>query len=209
VTAAIKPVLSSHEILEELGHGGMGVVYKARERQTSRLVALKMMQRPDAASLARFKQEFRALQDVSHPNLVALYGAFLEEGQWFFTMELLEGTDFLSYVRGGALEEQTVATKPDLIVTADAVSPAQLTRLRSALRQLAEGLAALHAAGKVHRDIKPSNVLVTPEGLAWISTDNYLPKREGDFWHSGSGIGFVIGHSCYPARDHCLSLSSN
>jgi len=45
--------------------------------------------------------------------------------------------------------------------------------------------------------------------LAWISTDNYLPKREGDFWHSGSGIGFVIGHSCYPARDHCLSLSSN
>ncbi|MBN1568460.1 MAG: protein kinase [Acidobacteria bacterium] len=162
------PLLSGYEILAELGCGGMGVVYKAREKQTGRLVALKMMRRPDAASLIRFKQEFRSLQEVSHPNLVTLLSAVAEEGWWFFTMELLEGADFVAYVRSGGFNQQAPVPPPSTTGTVDALSGDQLSRLRSVLPQLAEGLAALHAAGKVHRDIKPSNVLVTKEGKVKI-----------------------------------------
>jgi serine/threonine protein kinase len=162
------PVFSGYEILAQLGRGGMGIVYKARERQTGQLVALKMMQRPDVSSLARFKQEFRALQEVSHPNLVILFGAFTEEGQWFFTMELLEGTDFVSYVRGGDADQEILVTQSFPPGPADTLSHDQLSRLRLALPQLTEGLAALHAAGKVHRDIKPSNILVTKDGKVKI-----------------------------------------
>jgi len=162
------PRLSGYEILAELGCGGMGVVYKARDRQTGQLVALKMMKRSDAASLIRFKQEFRSLQEVSHPNLVTLLNAVAEEGWWFFTMELLEGTDFVTYVRSGDLDQQELVPPPNSAGKVDALSPDQICRLRSVLPQLAEGLAALHAAGKVHRDIKPSNILVTKEGKVKI-----------------------------------------
>jgi hypothetical protein len=142
--------LPGYELLHELGRGGMGVVYAAREERTGRLVALKVMQSADPAFLLRFKQEFRGLANLSHPNLVRLYHLDAEGPVWFFTMELIEGSDFLRHVRG-----------PD-------AGQAPLDRLRAALAPLCDGLQRLHSAGIIHRDLKPSNILVTGAGRVVI-----------------------------------------
>lgn len=87
-------------ILRHLGAGGMGEVYEAYDAELDARVALKTLRRHDAQALARFKREFRALQGLQHPNLVSLGGLFEEDGLWFFTMDLVEGVDFLTWVRG-------------------------------------------------------------------------------------------------------------
>jgi tetratricopeptide (TPR) repeat protein len=145
--AALDVSLPARQLLGEryfvhrrLGAGGFGIVYEAEDLRDGGRVALKMLRRPEAGWLSRFKREFRALQGLSHQNLVSFEELFGVGGDWFFTMELIEGDDFISFVAG---EE---------------------ARLRSALQQLLDGLAALHAADKVHRDVKPSNVIVTRGG---------------------------------------------
>jgi tRNA A-37 threonylcarbamoyl transferase component Bud32 len=139
----------SYEILEELGAGGMGIVYKARERQSGRLVALKRIRRFSADALNRFKKEWRILQDIRHPNLVPLYDMVSDGEQWFFTMQLIQGRPFLDSFDSVCFH----ATTPRI--------PGFFTPLRAAFRQLAGGILALHEHGVLHRDIKPSNVLVT------------------------------------------------
>lgn len=93
-------------IRRRLGSGGMGVVYEAHDLETDKFVALKTLTRAEASHISRFKNEFRSLADVSHPNLVALY-EFMADGQyWFFTMELVQGVNFLEYVRPGYLSRR-------------------------------------------------------------------------------------------------------
>ncbi|HVE86752.1 MAG TPA: protein kinase, partial [Myxococcales bacterium] len=155
---AVKPPVPAHpdeefrgtqrfEVLRQVGSGGMGVVYAVMDRERGAQVALKTLRQLSPHGLYLFKNEFRALADLRHPNLVNLYELFCDGGLWFFTMELLQGEDLLAHVRAGW-------------------PPPRFDegRLRAALPQLVRGLMALHAAGKIHRDVKPSNVMVTTEG---------------------------------------------
>ncbi len=171
------------EIMGRLGAGGMGVVYEALDHSTQSRVALKTLSLADATSIYRFKKEFRGLSDISHPNLVALYELILgeEEEQWFFTMELVRGTDLLSCVRGGAIENETpteampteALSQEDMckadtepVLTPDPRKPSaprNVELVRSTMVQLVEGLHALHLAGRLHRDVKPTNILVSEE----------------------------------------------
>src|SRR4051812_42940390 len=133
------------EIRSRIGEGAVGAVYEAFDRERGVAVALKALRLMSADSLLSLKTEFRSVQDLRHPNLVSLGELFEADGTWFFTMELVRGTHFTSYVR------------PD-------GDRADEARLRAALAQLVDGVRALHAAAKVHCDIKPSNVLVTGDG---------------------------------------------
>jgi serine/threonine protein kinase/tetratricopeptide (TPR) repeat protein len=96
----------------------MGVVYEAHDRETDKLVALKALTRSEPAHITRFKNEFRSLADVAHPNLVSLY-EFMSDGQfWFFTMELVQGVSFLEYVRPGYLVEHVPSSKTPTLLKA-------------------------------------------------------------------------------------------
>src|SRR4051812_40433558 len=100
------------EVIRVLGTGGMGVVYEAIDRERSSRVALKTLRSLEAEALIRFKREFRALQDIQHPNLVSLGELLEEDGQIFFTMELVQGVDFIEYVRPRARGELSGAARP-------------------------------------------------------------------------------------------------
>src|ERR1700722_796589 len=148
-----------YRVVRRIGEGAMGVVYEAFDRERGQTLALKTLPRFDAAALYRFKQEFRTVADVHHVNLVRLHELVAtESGLVFFAMELVRGVDFLTYLRGGV-----VSRKPSTDPSTSG-PPADIQRLRPVMRQLAEAVQAVHAAGKLHRDIKPSNVLVTADG---------------------------------------------
>jgi eukaryotic-like serine/threonine-protein kinase len=146
------------EVRGTLGAGGAGTVYRAFDRQLQREVALKLLRQASGRDLYRFKREFRALADIVHPNLVALHEMHASGGDWYFTMELVEGVSFIDWVRPGA-QAGPHRARADI-----AESPLDVARLRAALVQLVDALLALHRAGKLHRDLKPSNVLVTRTG---------------------------------------------
>lgn len=149
--------LGDYELLGELGRGGFGVVYEARHLQRGERVALKTLPNisagsslsaRDAERLHEFRREFRSLAECNHPNLVGMQTLEFDGNQWFFTMDLVDGVDFLEYTRPqGQVDE---------------------LRLRSAAKQLVRGVAALHDQGIVHRDLKPSNVMVDSTGRVTI-----------------------------------------
>lgn len=172
-------------VLRLIGAGGMGQVYEVYDGVRHMRLALKTFRKSDSTALYLFKKEFRSLADAAHPNLVTLYELFSERGQLFFTMQFVDGVDFLNHVwtapdvRGAAgslatagtathseplrISDTTTASAPMHQVHASKPSPCDFPRLRESLRQLCLGVNALHAMDKLHRDIKPSNVKVTAE----------------------------------------------
>jgi serine/threonine protein kinase/tetratricopeptide (TPR) repeat protein len=202
-------------LVRSLGVGGFGLVYEARDLRDGRRVALKVLRNATPDWLHRFKREFRALQGIVHPNLVTLDELFFLEGRWFFTMELLDGVDLVTHVRGtgwSAVFDSTV--RQDIPATSDRRSTdgdaAELApaagfdegKLRDGLRQLLEGLAVLHAADKVHRDVKPSNVLVTRDGRVVVLDFGLVVESLADDAFTKSG---VIGTPAYMAPEQAAS----
>ncbi|MFZ5438911.1 MAG: serine/threonine-protein kinase PknK [Myxococcota bacterium] len=197
-----------YELVRELGAGGMGVVYEAIDRERDgRRVALKVLQRRDAESLVRLKREFRALADVRHPNLVTLYELAVEGDSWFFTLELIEGVDFLSWVRPHQASLRDAPTgQLDVTLRAGAASSGlDPERLRAGFRQLAEGVAFLHAQGRLHRDLKPSNVLVTREGRVVILDFGLVLELEGVQSISEARGSSIVGTAAYMAPEQAGS----
>ena len=133
-------------IRRRVGSGGAGVVFEAFDHERQVPVAVKVPHDAGTRDLGRFKQEFRALAELSHPNLAGLFEVMSHGPEWFFTMEWAEGRTFF--------EELCPERRP----------PRDWQRARELLRQMAQGVYALHQAGQLHRDLKPSHARVGPDG---------------------------------------------
>jgi eukaryotic-like serine/threonine-protein kinase len=144
------PRLGNYEILDKLGEGGMGEVWRARDARLNRTVAVKILPPDvsgDASRRARFEQEAHALAALNHPNVVAIYDIGTEDGRAYIVSELVDGESLRAIITRG---------------------PMPVRKAIDVAGQIADGMAAAHALGIVHRDLKPENVMVTRSGQVKI-----------------------------------------
>jgi len=165
------PRVPGYEMLSELGHGGMGVVYKARQLALNRIVALKMLPaalQGNAAQRARFRVEVETIAQLQHPNIVQVYDVGECQGRPFFAMEFVEGGNLTDHCRGEAQPPNEAA---ELVET------------------LAHAMHAIHAKGIIHRDLKPSNIVRTTEGCPKITDFGLARNLSSDLTASGEILG--------------------
>jgi len=146
----IGKTLSHYKVIEKIGQGGMGEVYRAEDTNLSREVAIKVLPEQftkDPQRLARFEREAKLLASLNHPNIAAIYGFEEADDVRFFAMELVPGETLAERVAKG---------------------PVPVEEALEVCRQIAEGVEAAHEKGVIHRDLKPANVKVTPEGKVKI-----------------------------------------
>ncbi|MGH7970403.1 MAG: serine/threonine-protein kinase, partial [Limisphaerales bacterium] len=157
-----RPILGDFELVRELGRGGMGVVYEARQLSLNRKVAVKVLPTGfagDADRLRRFEQEAKTLAALNHPNILTVFDAGLHEGAPYLVSELLEGKTLRESMDGSALP---------------------LRKGIDYALQIAQGLAAAHGKGVIHRDLKPENIFVTKDSRVKI-LDFGLAKLQENF----------------------------
>ncbi len=178
--------LGPYEVLEPLGEGGMGQVWKARDTRLDRPVAIKIIapdKSADAGLQSRFEREARALSALNHPNIVCVYDVGTQDGAPYIVSELVPGDSLRRIVSRG---------------------PLPFDRLVTIAGQIAGALARAHAAGIVHRDLKPENIIITPEGVPKI-LDFGLARRLAPASHPDSTVtqttatqpGTVMGTAGY------------
>ena len=173
--------ITGYDVLELLGRGGMGLVYRARQRGLKRIVALKTIlagSGADVEDFLRFRSEAEAVARLQHPNIVQIYEVGEEEGQPYFSLEFVDGESLAKRTAG--------APQP----------PREAVRLVSTL---ARAVAYAHQSGVIHRDLKPANILLTREGVPKISDFGLAKRLEDDSNQTRSGS--ILGTPSYMAPE--------
>ena len=169
--------IREYELLEEIGRGGMGIVYRAVQKSLQRVVAVKMLLRRDLAShadLTRFRSEAEAAAQLDHPGIVSIFEVGEYRGHPFYSMRYIEGTTLAKRLQAGPIPPREGA---------------------QILLRVAEAVQAAHSKGVLHRDLKPSNILIDLAGKPHVSDFGLAKRLEGN--QTMTHTGAILGTPCY------------